>query len=371
MYDYVVVGAGLFGATFANVAHSKGYRVLVIDKRNHIGGNCYTHVKEGIIVHEYGPHIFHTSDERVWQYVNKFATFDQFMLRVKAVSNDNVYSMPINMMTMHQLWGVRTIEDAKEMIKKTCVPCDNPANCESWLLAHVGKDVYETFFKGYTSKQWGKDPSELPASIIKRIPIRLTWDDNYYNDPFQGIPRGGYTPIFEKMLDGINVLTDIDYFDDAKLLKRISRHTVYTGTIDEYYKGMFAPLEYRSLDFMHNMLNSEDHQGTPMMNYVSSDVPYTRIVEHKHFDRTCPQKEKTIITFEHPKEHDGGIPFYPVNNERNMALFDKYTTIAKLESRTSFGGRLGSYAYLDMDKTIMAAWNLLHELGIINYYSNI
>lgn len=356
MYDYLIVGAGLFGAVFAHEAYKKGRTCLVIDKRNNIGGNIYTESTEGINVHKYGAHIFHTSDKQIWDYVNRFAEFNNYINSPVAVYKDELYNLPFNMNTFSRMWNIRTPEQAKEIIASQIADLGitEPHNLEEQALSLVGRDVYEKLIKGYTEKQWGRDCKELPAFIIKRLPLRFVYDNNYFNDRYQGIPIGGYTAIIEKMLEGIEVRTDTDYFDFIRDNKNIARKTIFTGMIDEYYGYCYGPLQYRSVRFETEVLDCENYQGNAVVNYTDREVPYTRIIEHKHFE--FGKQPKTVISREYSSEWKQGMePYYPVNNEENNALYEKYRELADKESNVIFGGRLGQYKYYDMDKVIAAA----------------
>jgi len=356
MYDYLIVGAGLFGAVFAHEAHKKGRTCLVIDKRNNIGGNIYTEITEGINVHKYGAHIFHTSDKQIWDYVNRFAEFNNYINSPVAVYKDELYNLPFNMNTFSRMWNIKTPEQAKEIIASQIADLGitEPHNLEEQALSLVGRDVYEKLIKGYTEKQWGRDCKELPAFIIKRLPLRFVYDNNYFNDRYQGIPIGGYTAIIEKMLEGIEVRTGTDYFDFIRDNKNIARKTIFTGMIDEYYGYCYGPLQYRSVRFETEVLDCENYQGNAVVNYTDREVPYTRIIEHKHFE--FGKQPKTVISKEYSSEWKQGMePYYPVNNEENNALYEKYRELADKESNVIFGGRLGQYKYYDMDKVIAAA----------------
>ena len=356
MYDYLIVGAGLFGAVFAHEAHKKGRTCLVIDKRNNIGGNIYTETTEGINVHKYGAHIFHTSDKQIWDYVNRFAEFNNYINSPVAVYKDELYNLPFNMNTFSRMWNIKTPEQAKEIIASQIADLEitEPHNLEEQALSLVGRDVYEKLIKGYTEKQWGRDCKELPAFIIKRLPLRFVYDNNYFNDRYQGIPIGGYTAIIERMLEGIEVRTGTDYFDFIRDNKNIARKTIFTGMIDEYYGYCYGPLQYRSVRFETEVLDCENYQGNAVVNYTDREVPYTRIIEHKHFE--FGKQPKTVISREYSSEWKQGMePYYPVNNEENNALYEKYRELADKESNVIFGGRLGQYKYYDMDKVIAAA----------------
>ena len=352
-YDYLIVGAGLYGSIFAYEMNKKGKKCLVIDKRNHIGGNIYTEEIEGINVHKYGAHIFHTSNKEVWEYINQFCEFNNYINSPIANYKGEIYNLPFNMNTFNKLWGVRTPKEAQEKIEeqKKAYGIIEPKNLEEQAISLIGKDIYEKLIKGYTEKQWGRDAKELPSFIIKRLPVRFTYDNNYFNDRYQGIPIGGYTKIIEKMLEGIEVRLNSNFFDKREEYEKIADKIVFTGMIDEYYNYCFGKLEYRSLRFETEVLNEENYQGNAVVNYTEREIPYTRIIEHKHFE--YGQQEKTVITREYPSEwKEGDEPYYPVNNERNNELYLKYKELAAKEENVIFGGRLGEYKYYDMDKII-------------------
>lgn len=355
-YDYLIVGAGLFGAVFAYEATKKGKKCLVIDKRDHIAGNIYTKETENINVHQYGAHIFHTSDRKIWDYVNFFADFNNYINSPVAIYKDELYNLPFNMNTFSKMWNIKTPSEAKAIIEKQIEELNitEPQNLEEQALSLVGTDVYEKLIKGYTEKQWGRDCKELPAFIIKRLPLRFTYDNNYFNDRYQGIPIGGYTKIVEKMLEGSDVLLDTDYFEFIKDNEGIADKVLFTGMIDEYYDFCYGHLEYRTVRFETEVLDCDNYQGNAVVNYTDREVPYTRIIEHKHFE--FGKQEKTIISREYSTEWEPGMePYYPVNNERNNDLFEKYKALADKEEKVIFGGRLGNYKYYDMDKVIIAA----------------
>lgn len=355
-YDYLIVGAGLFGAVFAYEATKKGKKCIVIDKRDHIAGNIYTKETENINVHQYGAHIFHTSDRKIWDYVNSFADFNNYINSPVAIYKDELYNLPFNMNTFSKMWNIKTPSEAKAIIEKQIEELNitEPQNLEEQALSLVGTDVYEKLIKGYTEKQWGRDCKELPAFIIKRLPLRFTYDNNYFNDRYQGIPIGGYTKIVEKMLEGSDVLLDTDYFEFIKDNEGIADKVLFTGMIDEYYDFCYGHLEYRTVRFETEVLDCDNYQGNAVVNYTDREVPYTRIIEHKHFE--FGKQEKTIISREYSTEWEPGMePYYPVNNKRNNDLFEKYKALADKEEKVIFGGRLGNYKYYDMDKVIIAA----------------
>lgn len=364
-YDYLIVGAGLFGCVFAREAADKGKRVLVIDKRGHIAGNIYTEEVEGINVHKYGAHIFHTSDKAVWEYVNRFAEFNNYINCPVARYKDELYNMPFNMNTFSKMWGIRTPAEAKEIIERQRAEAGitQPKNLEEQALSLVGRDIYEKLVKGYTEKQWGRRATELPAFIIKRLPVRFIYDNNYFNDRYQGIPMGGYTRMCEKMLSGIEVRLGVDYFADKAELDALADKVLFTGMIDEYFGYRYGELEYRSLRFESETLDCDNYQGNAVVNYTEYEVPYTRIIEHKHFEFGA--QPKTVVTREYPAVwHKGDEPYYPVNDDRNNALYAKYKALADAEPHVIFGGRLGMYRYYDMDDTVSAAFGLLKAEGM-------
>ena len=363
-YDYLIVGAGLFGCVFAREAADKGKRVLVIDKRGHIAGNIYTEEVEGINVHKYGAHIFHTSDKAVWEYVNRFAEFNNYINCPVARYKDELYNMPFNMNTFSKMWGIRTPAEAKEIIERQRAEAGitQPKNLEEQALSLVGRDIYEKLVKGYTEKQWGRRATDLPAFIIKRLPVRFIYDNNYFNDRYQGIPMGGYTRMCEKMLSGIEVRLGVDYFADKAELDALADKVLFTGMIDEYFGYRYGELEYRSLRFESETLDCDNYQGNAVVNYTEYEVPYTRVIEHKHFEFGA--QPRTVVTREYPAVwHKGDEPYYPVNDDRNNALYAKYKALADAEPHVIFGGRLGMYRYYDMDDTASAAFGLLTSAG--------
>ena len=358
MYDYLVVGAGLFGAVFAHEAALKGKKVKVIEKRNHIAGNIYTREEEGIQVHQYGAHIFHTSDKEIWDYVNQFAEFNRYTNSPVANYKGEIYNLPFNMNTFNKLWGVVTPAEAQAKIdeQRAVLNGKTPENLEEQAISLVGTDIYEKLIKDYTEKQWGKPTTELPAFIIRRLPVRLTYDNNYFNDTYQGIPIGGYTQIVEKMLDheNIDVETNVDFFANKEKYLKDFPKIVFTGMIDEFFDYKLGELEYRSLRFENETLDMENYQGNAVVNYTDADTPYTRIIEHKHFE--FGNQAKTIITKEHSKTWEkGDEPYYPVNNDRNNHLYKSYKKLADEQGNVIFGGRLGHYRYYDMHQVIGAA----------------
>lgn len=361
-YDYLIVGAGLFGAVFANEAKKKGKTCLVIDKRGHIAGNVYTENVDGINVHKYGAHIFHTSDREIWDYVNQFAEFNNYINSPVAVYKDELYNLPFNMNTFSKMWGIKTPKEAQEKIEEQRKEAGitEPKNLEEQALSLAGRDVYEKLIKGYTEKQWGRPCTELPAFIIKRLPFRFIYDNNYFNDRYQGIAMGGYTKIVEKMLEGIEVKLNTDYFDFIKENEGIAKKTLFTGMIDEFFQFKLGHLQYRTVRFETEKLDMENYQGNAVVNYTDREVPYTRIIEHKHFE--FGKQPVTIISREYSSEWKPGIePYYPINDEKNNSLFEEYQKLAQKEENVIFGGRLGNYKYYDMDKVIRAALDLCEE----------
>lgn len=358
-FDYLIVGAGLFGAIFAHEATKRGKKCLVIDRRDHIAGNIYTAEVAGVRVHRYGAHIFHTSNRKIWEYVNRFAEFNNFVNSPVAVYHDELYNLPFNMNTFSKLWGIRTPDEAKAKIAGQIAELHiaEPKNLEEQALSLVGRDVYEKLIKGYTEKQWGRDCRDLPAFIIRRLPLRFVFDNNYFSDRYQGIPIGGYTSIVEKLLEGVDVHLGTDYFDLVRAragAAPLAKKTVFTGMIDAFFGFRLGTLQYRTLRFETETLACENYQGNAVVNYTAREVPYTRIIEHKHFE--FGRQPVTVISREYPKEWEpGDEPYYPINDERNNALFAKYRELADQTQNVIFGGRLGSYKYYDMDKVIEAA----------------
>ena len=352
-YDYLIVGAGLYGAVVAHEAVAKGRSCLVIDKREHIAGNIYTREVEGIQVHEYGAHIFHTSDKKIWDYVNRFAEFNNYINSPVAVFKDELYNLPFNMNTFSKMWGIRTPQEAKEKIAGQIAGLGimEPKNLEEQALSLVGEDVYRKLVKGYTEKQWGRDCTELPAFIIKRLPLRVTNDNNYFNDRYQGIPAGGYTAMVERMLKGVEVKLGVDYLEHRAEFDGMADRVVYTGQIDRYFDYCEGVLAYRKVRFEQEILDCDNYQGNAVVNYTEREVPYTRIIEHKHFE--FGTQPKTVISKEYPGEwQKGEEPYYPVNDEKNNAVYEAYKKLAEKERHVVFGGRLGEYRYYDMDKVI-------------------
>ena len=358
MYDYLIVGSGLFGAVFAHEATKAGKKCLVLERRNHIGGNCYTQNWSGIQVHKYGAHIFRTSNEEIWDYIRQFAKFNHFVNSPIANYNGKIFNMPFNMNTFSKMWNIRTPEEAKAIIaeqRKEIV--GTPRNLEEQAISLVGRDIYETLVKEYTEKQWGRPCQELPASILRRLPVRYTYDNNYFNDPYQGIPIGGYTQIMEKMFEGCEIRLNTDYNENPEEFRKLADKVLYTGTIDSYFKYCYGALEYRSLRFEHEELNTDNYQGVAVVNYTDSKTPYTRIIEHKHFE--FGTQSTTVISREYPFEWTQGIePYYPINDDKNQTCYEKYAELGRKEKDVLFGGRLGEYRYYDMQDTILSALKL-------------
>ncbi len=363
MYDYLIVGAGLYGAVFAREMTDKGFKCLVIDKRPHIAGNVYTEEIEGINVHKYGAHIFHTSEKRVWDYVNRFAEFNRYTNQPVANYKGEIYNLPFNMNTFNKMWGVATPDEARAKIEeqRKSANIDNPKNLEEQAISLVGSDIYEKLIKYYTEKQWGRPCNELPSFIIRRLPVRFIYDNNYFNDLYQGIAIGGYTKMVEKMLKGIEVRLNVDFLDNREELQKIAKKTVYTGAIDEFFGYSKGHLEYRSVRFDTMVMNTDNYQGNAVVNYTDGQTPYTRIIEHKHFEFGA--QEKTVISYEYSAEWSvGKEPYYPVNDEKNGKLYEEYKALAEKEPKVIFGGRLGEYKYYDMDKVILSALQKVESL---------
>lgn len=363
-YDFLIVGAGLFGAVFAHEANKAGKKCLVIDKREHVGGNIYNADVCGIKVHQYGAHIFHTDNKEVWDYVNRFVTMNRFTNSPLAYYDGKLYNLPFNMHTFYQLWGVKTPAEAREKLeaqRAEYAHIETPANLEEQALKLCGRDVYETLIKGYTEKQWGRSAKELPAFIIKRLPFRFVYDNNYFNDTYQGIPVEGYNALIEGLLAGIEVRLNTNFFTERKEFEQLAENVVFTGCIDEYFDYCYGRLDYRSLKFEHKLLDIEDFQGNAVVNYTERHVPYTRVIEHKHFE--FGKQEKTVVTYEYPDDYaPGKEPYYPVNDERNTQLCQKYKELATTCKNVYFGGRLAQYMYADMDDTIAEALKLSKEI---------
>lgn len=362
-YDYLIVGAGLFGSVFAHEMRKHGKKCIVIDKRPHLGGNVYNENVEGINVHSYGAHIFHTNDKDIWDYVNSFVEFNRFTNSPLANYNGKIYNLPFNMNTFYQLWGVKTPEEAKAKIDQQVKELNitKPQNLEEQALSLVGKDIYKILIKGYTEKQWGRKANTLPAFIIKRLPVRFTFDNSYFNDHYQGIPIGGYNKLIEKMLEGIDREIDTDYFKSRKYYEGLASKVVFTGKIDEYYEYRFGKLEYRSLNFEHEILQMNNFQGNAVVNYTDDKTPFTRIIEHKHFE--FGKQPKTVITKEFPVEwSEGREPYYPINDERNNQIYREYKKLATKERDVIFGGRLAEYKYYDMHQVIASALKTVKQV---------
>ncbi len=358
-YDYLIVGAGFFGATFARLATDAGKKCLIIDSRNHIAGNAYTKKEDGIDVHMYGPHIFHTNNKEIWDFVNRFTEFNNFVLTPKVYRSGRMYSLPFNMNTFYEIWGCTTPSQAKKIIESQKFQ-GTPTNLEEQALSLVGRDIYELLIKDYTAKQWQKHPVDLPTFIIKRLPVRFTYDNNYFNDRYQGIPVDGYTALFEKMLDGIEVRLNTNYFDDREGWNSLASKVVFTGKIDEYYGYEFGELEYRCLEFRHEKKNEENFQGSVMINYPEPEIPWTRVVEHKHFTKV--KTDTTIVTYETPVKYERNkVPYYPINDEKNTEIYNKYRDKSELEKNVIFGGRLAEYQYMDMHQVIGSAMKSFKE----------
>lgn len=354
-YDYVIAGSGLFAGVWAYLAGKKGKTCLVVEKRNHIGGNIYCEEQEGIHVHKYGAHIFHTSSREVWNFVNELAEFNRYTNSPVANYKGQMYNMPFNMNTFSKMWGISTPEEAKEIIaRQKASVTGEPKNLEEQAISLVGTDLYEKLVKGYTEKQWGRDCKELPAFIIKRLPVRYTYDNNYFNDPYQGIPIGGYNVIIEKLFKGCDIVTGTDFLKEREKYAGMGATVVYTGTIDSYYDYCYGKLEYRSLEFETEVLDTENYQGVAVVNYTDRETPFTRIIEHKHFE--FGTQPKTVITREYPADWKEGMePYYPINDEKNQKLYEQYARLAEKETNVIFGGRLAEYKYYDMDKVIESA----------------
>ncbi len=355
-YDYLIVGSGLFGAVFAHEAKKKGKKCLVIDKRNHQGGNVYCEKVEEINVHKYGAHIFHTNDKSIWDYVNQFVEFNRYTNSPVAFYKNKVYNLPFNMNTFYQLWGVKSPEEAKNKIQEQVIASGitAPKNLEEQAISLVGTDIYEKLIKGYTEKQWGRKATELPAFIIKRLPVRFTYDNNYFNDKYQGIPIGGYNKLIEGLLDGIEVRLNVDFLANREEFSLLANKIVFTGKIDEFYNNQFGSLEYRSLKFDTKTLDQANFQGNAVINYTESEIPYTRIIEHKHFE--FGTQDKTVITYEYPDEWSlGKESYYPVNDDKNNAIYSQYKKLSEKDTTVIFGGRLAEYKYYDMHQIIGSA----------------
>ena len=361
-YDYLIVGSGLFGSVFAYEMTKKGKKCLVIEKREHIGGNVYTEEEHGINVHKYGAHIFHTDKKEIWDYINQFAEFNRYTNSPVANYKGELYNLPFNMNTFYQMWGVKTPDEAKAMIEnqKKEAHIENPTNLEEQAISLVGRDIYEKLVKGYTEKQWGRDCSELPAFIIKRLPVRYTYDNNYFNDLYQGIPIGGYNVLIDALFEGCDVELNVDYNENKEKYNALGDKVLYTGTLDSFYDFCYGKLEYRSLRFESEVLDEENYQGVAVVNYTDRETPFTRLIEHKHFE--FGTQEKTVITREYPVDWKEGMePYYPINDANNQELYQKYAELANKEENVLFGGRLAEYKYYDMDKVIESAFMLIEK----------
>ena len=353
-YDLLIVGSGLFGSVIAHEALQQGKSVLVLEKRDHIGGNCFTREVDGINVHEYGAHIFRTNDKAIWDYMSQFCEFNNFVNSPIANYHGEIFNMPFNMNTFSKMWGISTPEEAKAKIEEQRIPCENPANLEEHILSLAGRDIYEKLVKGYTEKQWGHPCTELPPSIMRRIPMRFRYDNNYFNDRWQGIPIGGYTRIIEQMLEGADIRLNVDYLENRETYDDGVDEVVYTGAIDAFYGFCFGPLEYRALRFEHERLETDNYQGVAVVNYTDAETPYTRIIEHKHFE--FGEQPTTVISREYPTSWEpGDDPYYPMEDEGNRARYSEYLKLAQSEQKVKFGGRLGEYRYYDMQDTIKSA----------------
>jgi UDP-galactopyranose mutase len=361
-YDFLIVGAGFFGSICARELTDAGHKCLVIDSRDHIGGNCYTKEEDNINIHEYGPHVFHTSNKEVWEWVNKYTEFNNFRLSPVANYRGEIYSLPFNMWTFNKLWGLSSPDEVIDRIKSESEGIDEPKNLEEQAIKFVGRTVYEKLIKGYTAKQWKKDPKLLPKEIIKRLPIRFTYDNNYFNDTYQGIPIGGYTKIFEKLLSGVEVKLNTDFFENKTDLMSKCEKVIYTGPIDKFYDYRFGYLEYKTTRFEHKKISSSNFQGTPLMNFTDAEVPYTRIIEHKHFENS--DTGITWVTWEYPNDYipDKTEPYYPVNDSENNEKYRKYLGLSEKENNIYFGGRLAEYKYYDMHQVIESALRFIKNL---------
>ncbi|MFC6876144.1 UDP-galactopyranose mutase [Flavobacterium myungsuense] len=363
-YDYLIVGAGIFGSVFAYEMTKKGKKCLIIDKRNHIAGNIFTEKIEGINVHKYGAHIFHTSNKEIWDYVNSFVEFNRFTNSPVANYKGSLYNLPFNMNTFYQLWGVKTPQEAQNKIDEQRAEFRHiidPKNLEEQALVLGGRDIYEKLIKGYTEKQWGRPATEIPSFIIRRLPFRFTFDNNYFNDIYQGIPIDGYTKLIEKMLEGIEVIQNVNYFDDKEKWNNLANKVLYTGKIDEFYDFRFGKLEYRSLHFEHEIMDIPNYQGNAVVNYTEKEIPYTRIIEHKHFE--FGQQLKTVITKEYPDEYSkDNEPYYPINDNKNQTIYEKYLALSITDVHVIFGGRLAEYKYYDMHQVIDNALQMTKKL---------
>lgn len=361
MYDFLLVGSGLYNAVFAFEAMKLGKTCIVLEKRDHIGGNCYTSIVNDIVIHNYGAHIFRTSDKYIWEYLQQFAQFNHFINSPIAKYHNEIYNLPFNMNTFSKMWNITTPEEAKAIIAKQSQEIHSVTNLEEHAISLVGRDIYEKLIKGYTEKQWGRKCVDLPPSIMRRIPLRFTYDNNYYNDPYQGIPVGGYTPIIEKMFSGCTILCGIDFNTQKEKYMSMADKVIYSGTIDSFYDYKFGELEYRSLRFEHKEIDVENFQGVAVVNYTDKETPYTRVIEHKHFE--FGMQKNTVLSYEYPQSWTReSEPYYPINDDRNNEKYHQYNTLAQMESRVFFGGRLGEYKYYDMQDTIKAALKAVEEI---------
>ena len=359
-YDFLVVGTGLFGSVFAHEAMQKGKSVLMVEKRDHVGGNIYTERKDGISIHKYGAHIFHTSNEDVWKYMNQFTSFNNFVNSPIAKYKDELYNLPFNMNTFSKMWNISTPDEAKAIIEEQKKEIATISNLEEQAISLVGRDIYQKLIKGYTEKQWGRDCTELPPEIIKRLPVRYTYDNNYFNDRYQGIPENGYTAIIEQLIEGADVVTGVDFNEDQDKWRKLANKTLYTGCLDEFYHYQLGNLQYRSEIFENERIEKENYQGVAVVNYTEREVPYTRIIEHKHFGKDV--SPVTWISKEYPVDYEKtGEPYYPINDERNNKLHTEYKTLAEKDEALILGGRLAEYKYYDMDKTVLSALNLISQ----------
>jgi len=365
-YDYLIIGAGLYGSCFARIATDQGKRVLVVERRQHIGGNCYTEEEDGIHIHRYGPHIFHTSNEVVWEFVNRYCTFNNFINTPLAISKNELFSLPFNMLTFHQLWGVTTPSEAEEKLNQQRLQLDRPAqNLEEQALTLVGNDLYERLIRGYTRKQWKRDPKELPPEIIKRIPIRLTYNNNYFNDRHQGIPHGGYTALFNTLLKNIDVRLGVDFHEDREYWLSQANKIVYTGQIDQLFNYDLGELEYRTLKFEDTWHRTSNYQGNAVINYCDEHIPHTRLIEHKHFNPEIVETNQTVVTSETPVAWKRGqTPYYPINNKTNNALYEIYAERARKIPNLILGGRLAEYQYMDMHAVVASAIRRCQAIGM-------